>query len=347
VNKIRYIEYNLIIGDAPDGLIIPEIQGLVRPLEEEEGSIAYPEELTVAKKDTIWHEGVVHDVIKWRNSKAWKTHSSGELLMDKASFIGADAGVFFILIDESIDESFTKLADMMDVFIEKTKSEAPFVVYGLIENKQKIAELKTNKDMLKNLADVKKWAGQHRGEFRLENLKEMKMNLMHVINDYCHYALSHLETKTNYKSLRLGEVHFLDYEDLSSLKDIEAALEEQTAAGQTVDNLLSNLFFEVLKKDEFQEEVYVPPPEPEIVEVEETPVKPPPSKIKQIIEEIRLGIRRQCPKCFNLDRNLIREVVDKTHVIMQNPNIYGFKFICGQCGHEWKKVGGKAFVDIK
>ena len=260
--------------------------------------------------------------------------------MDKASFIGADAGVFFISVDENIDESFTKLADMMDVFLEKTKNEAPFVVYGVIENKQKIAELKINKEMLKNVADVKKWATQHGGEFRLENLKEIKMNLSHIINDYNHYALSHLKTKTDYKGLRLGEVHFLDYEDLSALKDIEDALEEQTAAGQTVDNLLSGLFFEVLKKEEFQEEEYIPSPEPEeeeVIELPEDVKKLPPSKIKKIIEEIRLGIRRQCPKCLNIDRATIHEVIDKTYILMQNPNIYGFKLICGLCGNEWRR----------
>ena len=30
------------------------------------------------------------------------------------------------------------------------------------------------------------------------------------------------------------------------------------------------------------------------------------------------------------------EEIDRDHVIMQNPNIYGFKYRCGKCGHEWK-----------
>ena len=63
---------------------------------------------------------------------------------------------------------------------------------------------------------------------------------------------------------------------------------------------------------------------------------PAPSKIKIILEEIRKGLRRQCPKCFNNDRNKIREVIDRENIIMENPNIYGFKYICGMCGHEWR-----------
>ena len=73
-----------------------------------------------------------------------------------------------------------------------------------------------------------------------------------------------------------------------------------------------------------------------IEETEPEEIKPPESKIKKILKEIRLGIRRQCPKCFNNERNKIREVVDKAHIIMENPNVYGFKFVCGMCGNEWK-----------
>ena len=282
------------------------------------------------------------DIIKWKTAFAWKLSSqeSEETLMEKALFIGAIAGVFFILIDENIDDNFNKLADIMDNFIEKTQN-APFLVYGIIENKQKAVELKNNPAMLKNLADVKKWVAQHRGEFRLENLKEIRMNLMYLINEYSHFILTKIKAKTSYSNLQLGEVHFLDHEDLAALKEIETALAAQAKGGETVDQLLSQLFFAQLKRPEFQEEVYAPPLEiqEEIepdVEPEKEIIQPPPSKIKVILEEIRKGIRRQCPKCFNKDRNMIREVLDKTHIIMENPNIFGFKFICGQCGHEWR-----------
>lgn len=292
----------------------------------------------------MWNFSLVYrnksfDVIKWKTAFAWKVSSleSEETLMEKALFIGAVAGVFFILIDEKIDDNFNKLADMMDVFIEKTQKKAPFIVYGIIENRQKIVELKTNSDMLKNLADVKQWVSQHGGEFRLENLQEIRMNLMYLINEYSHFMLSKIKAKTNYAQLQLGEVHFLDHEDLAALKEIETSLAAQTKADETVDHLLSQLFFTQLKRPEFQEEMQVQPVEVQAeVETVEGPITPPPSKIKVILEEIRRGIRRQCPKCFNKDRNMIREVLDKTHIIMENPNIYSFKYICGQCGHEWR-----------
>lgn len=353
---MRYIEYQVVIGDAPSEIIAKDIKELTLSTSMEDNGITTEEELKI---DPLWNEGVIHhlsketyfwnfslvykkgnfDIIKWKTANAWKSQKSGDIIIDKPMFIGVDAGVFFISIDENIDDNFTKLADLMDIFIEKTKKTSPFLVYGVIENKQKIAELKTNKELLKNLADVKKWTLQNGGVFRLENLKELKMNLVHLISDYAHFILTKLKTKTNYTALKLGEVHFLDYEDLTTLKEIEESLAEQTKAGETVDDLLSELFFKYFKMPEFQEEVFIPLPEPE-AEPEEVPkieeTKPSPSKIKMILREIRLGIRRQCPKCFNNERTKIREVIDRNHIIMENPNIYGFKFICGICGNEWK-----------
>ena len=289
----------------------------------------------------VYREGIF-DIIKWKTSFTWKEREkideNQELIMEKGLFIGAIAGIFFILIDDDIYDTFNQLCDMIDVFLEKTSStEVPFLVYGVIENKQKIAELKTNKEMLKNLADVKKWVSQHNGEFRLENLQEIKLNLSYLISEYSHFVLSKLKSRTNYPDLKLGEVHYLDYEDLSALKDIEKSLSEQVKAGETTDQLLYEIFFEHLKMPEFQEEVIKPPLEPifEKEALKEEP-KPKPSKIKFILEEIRRGIRRQCPRCKNVDRNKIREAIDRENIIMQNPNIYGWKYICGDCGHEWR-----------
>ncbi len=52
---------------------------------------------------------------------------------------------------------------------------------------------------------------------------------------------------------------------------------------------------------------------------------------------VQKGGRIACPKCGNSNRNLIREVEDRTNIIMDYPVIYGKKFICGQCGAEWRK----------
>ena len=46
--------------------------------------------------------------------------------------------------------------------------------------------------------------------------------------------------------------------------------------------------------------------------------------------------RRRCPKCGNANKDLIREIIDKTHIIFAYPRVYGHKYKCGQCGTEWR-----------
>ncbi len=43
--------------------------------------------------------------------------------------------------------------------------------------------------------------------------------------------------------------------------------------------------------------------------------------------------RRRCPNCGN--EGSIREVDDKTKILMHSPRIYSKKKSCGQCGYEW------------
>jgi len=44
----------------------------------------------------------------------------------------------------------------------------------------------------------------------------------------------------------------------------------------------------------------------------------------------------KCPNCGNPNPASIHEQVDKTRIIMEPPRMYGKKFICGECGMEWK-----------
>ncbi|MFW9990400.1 MAG: hypothetical protein ACFFC3_17290, partial [Candidatus Odinarchaeota archaeon] len=46
--------------------------------------------------------------------------------------------------------------------------------------------------------------------------------------------------------------------------------------------------------------------------------------------------RRECPKCGNRNKTLIREIVDKSNIICDYPRIFGKKYHCGECGVEWR-----------
>lgn len=121
------------------------------------------------------------------------------------------------------------------------------------------------------------------------------------------------------------------------LKKDKDALAEQYKAGETIGGLLSELFFKYLQKAEFKEEKAIPIEiiEEKVPEVEEA--IPLPSKIKILLEKIRKGLRRQCPKCFNMTREIIREVIAHENLIYDfgMDKIYGFKYVCGKYGHEW------------
>ncbi len=62
------------------------------------------------------------------------------------------------------------------------------------------------------------------------------------------------------------------------------------------------------------------------------------SELKKEEHEITVGIsgRRECPKCGNRNMPLIKELLDKTNVIMMYPKMYGKKYRCGMCGCEWR-----------
>ena len=53
--------------------------------------------------------------------------------------------------------------------------------------------------------------------------------------------------------------------------------------------------------------------------------------------KILIGVsRRECPKCGNTSKALIREIIDKTHMISDYPRIFGKKYRCGECSSEWR-----------
>ncbi len=52
-----------------------------------------------------------------------------------------------------------------------------------------------------------------------------------------------------------------------------------------------------------------------------------------VLSKVEIAGRRRCPNCGN--EGLIREVDDKTKILMHSPRIYSKKKCCGQCGYEW------------
>ncbi|MHA1671300.1 MAG: hypothetical protein ACTSV5_12100 [Promethearchaeota archaeon] len=78
--------------------------------------------------------------------------------------------------------------------------------------------------------------------------------------------------------------------------------------------------------------------------ITDLPLKSEHEIVKEDIEDISSeidsegGIIRKwhCPNCGNTNKSQIREQDDKTRIIYSYPRIYGKKYICGQCGKEWR-----------
>jgi hypothetical protein len=271
------------------------------------------------------------DVIKWKNSIAWADKQ--EEVIDKGKFIGSSAGLFFFDVND--ESSWINTQKMVEIFRSKTLHESHFLLVGLVENKVAIQNLKTNKEKLQDLGDIKKWVSQRNGTFKLENLAELKLNLTLFLNELSHFFLQNIKNLTDFSKVELKEVFYIDYEDLEDLKNIELMLESQAEAGESVDELLTELFLEHLKTPKVQvEDVSIDKPLKEGVKKIEKRVELLP--IKKILKRISDDMRRMCPVCGNQNRKMIREVLDKKYVIMDYPRVYGTKLICGLCGAEWR-----------
>ncbi|TKJ24217.1 MAG: hypothetical protein CEE43_00610 [Promethearchaeota archaeon Loki_b32] len=106
---------------------------------------------------------------------------------------------------------------------------------------------------------------------------------------------------------------------------------------------------EVLKKRiaelESRDQTYKVQPEPEIEPIkQQKEIVISESIFSQDVVPLEMGkgkilqgvSRRECPKCGNNNKPLIREILDKTHLICDYPRMYGKKYHCGECGVEWR-----------
>ena len=93
----------------------------------------------------------------------------------------------------------------------------------------------------------------------------------------------------------------------------------------------------LLKEEEFIENK--PVYEPKIEEMPQSELINEIKEVEKIPEETEDGsITRkwQCPQCGNTNKAQIREQDDKTRIIYSYPRMYAKKYVCGQCGKEWR-----------
>ncbi len=148
-------------------------------------------------------------------------------------------------------------------------------------------------------------------------------------------------------------------------KEYEKMIEELLKENETLKKRIAELEgkdqIAEIQKEPIKEEAQIPVNEPEthepIILIDDVPkeeeIKPLGRKKEIVITEsifsqdvpplemhkgqiLQGSSRRECPNCGNYNKVLIRETIDRTHIICDYPRMYGKKYHCGECGVEWR-----------
>ena len=93
----------------------------------------------------------------------------------------------------------------------------------------------------------------------------------------------------------------------------------------------------ILVEDAIKKDEIIPIEQPKDIIVSESIFSQDVAPLEMGKGKILHGVsRRECPKCGNKSKPLIRETIDRTHLICDYPRMYGKKYHCGECGVEWR-----------
>lgn len=148
---------------------------------------------------------------------------------------------------------------------------------------------------------------------------------------------SELDVKINYRKINQPtEITELNVSRIAELEEENKKLEEKNrmlkaALLMTVDNETKNTTESTLSTDD----------DSKVIEgnigVAKVKIKEGPTKIHTNFEEDsdKPERKRKCPNC-GATSAFILELDDKDNIIYHNPRIYGKKYKCGDCRHEWR-----------
>ncbi|QEE14608.1 hypothetical protein DSAG12_00421 [Promethearchaeum syntrophicum] len=269
-------------------------------------------------------------IIKWEVWSQYRLRGNFEDL-NKSAYIGVTCGLF-IYYPQNPD-SYIKLKDSINLFFEKRRSDiAPFTVLAIVEKDEREIP-----DEHKNFIEA------NGGNINILTESFLEKNIQQIIiftfinflkelrPEFC----TSLTIEKNFWSLTLSELRAILMADRQGIQ-----LKSRHIAPS--DEYLIEKTFEEEEKDEEPTEDELKfvaiSPKGEVVPIskEITP--------SEVLELIKKGyklpawvvIPRHCSNCFNQNQNNIREIEDKTVILMEYPRIYGMKFICGNCGHSWR-----------
>lgn len=302
-------------------------------------------------------------LVKWEIWSAWRYPKFPDEL-NKGAFIGANCGLFFY--SPSDESSFEKTKEMIQIFLEKRKSTAsPLLALALYDGKEMSAEALAS---AKPVIEQKEYFESKGGKLLFFDTNLLEADLRNYMTSLYRELMKLLEPKmvqildleNEFWYLSMPELRAILHADLKGIKikpriapppppvqekveqlpspaiPAESSASEGTAPTTPIEAATSTNNVSSPPEAIDSNKVAISP-EGEIV-----PLKPDITQA-EIVELIRKGyklpewvvIPRHCPKCFNQNQKSINQVIDKTIVLMQNPLIYGIKYVCGKCGHNF------------
>jgi len=271
-------------------------------------------------------------IVKWEIWSQYRLRGNFEDL-NKSAYIGVTCGLF-IYYPQNPD-SYMKLKESTNLFFEKRRSNiAPFTVVAIVEKDENEIP-----DEHKNFIEVNGGNINILTESFLEkNIQEIIIfTFINFLKELRPEFCKSLEIEKNFWSLTLSELRAILMADRQGIQLISrhlAPLEEKLIEKKVEE--------EEEKEEELTEEdskSVAISPEGEVIPISKDIT---PSEVLELIKKgyklpAWVVIPRHCPKCYNQNQKIIREIEDKTIVLMEYPRIYGMKFVCGNCGNDWRE----------
>jgi len=268
-------------------------------------------------------------IVKWEVWSQYRLRGNFEDL-NKSAYIGVTCGLFIYYPQNP--ESYKILKESTNLFFEKRRSDiAPFTVLAIVEKDE--SEIP---DEHKNFIEANGGYINILTESFLEkNIQEIIIfTFINFLKELRPEFCKSLEIERNFWSLTLPELRAIliaDRQGIQLQSRHLAPLDEKIVERKIEEEEEEEITQEDLKSVAISPEGEVIPISKEITPAEVLELLKKGYKLPALVV-----IPRHCSKCFNQNQHNIREIEDKTVVLMEYPRIYGMKFICGNCGHSWR-----------
>lgn len=343
---MKHLLYKIIISDDSGAPIFQKLNPLWESAKHLDESYLGPE-MYWAFYQLGDFDQIEVSLVKWEIWSIWRAKSYTEF--NKGAFIGVTGGIFFFLPKN--ESSIKQLKESLEFFLTKRKSSvSPIIVMGILDREKKSIDSEMGEDKYREfeaylakknviLKSIYKDEIEIKEQPWIHNIFKSLLSVMQP------QLVQQLDIDSNFWQLPLSELRAILNANLQGIKlkprhlpklkpDIQKAAAVQINHSAKIGTLPTRI--EELTPEQ-QEHVAISP-SGEIIPIKKEITK------EEVADLVKKGFKlpswvvipRHCPKCFNQNQKIIREVPDPNVILMESPRIFGIKYICGVCGHNWK-----------